>query len=172
MAIGLLSIGGNLELRALAADRSLGGTFAWKFGARTIPALDVALSLGTGSGQVNWVYYASRTLAATTGETFDLRGSLTDAFGSTINATFLKLAVVAISDPNGTKELRVGPRGVTNAVLAGFGDASDYQTVRDWWIQHDGVTGYAVTAGTADLFPVYNPSAGSVTYSILLAGVQ
>jgi hypothetical protein len=171
MAVSKLSIKAVGDLAAAIVDGTTLARRQLRFGGLSIPALSVSLGYGTGSGQANWMYTATRTVAATTADNLDLAGSLTDGLGNTITATKLKLAVVAISSPDGTKSLRVGPRGVSNATLAGFGDASDYQTVRNWWVQYDPVGGYDVTAGTADLFCLYNPGAGSVTYTVLLAGV-
>lgn len=171
MAINTLSISGTLPLGGFWKDGTTGAVLRKKFGTLSVPSLAVSLSYGTGSGQANWAYYASRSVAGTTADNLDLSGSLTDGLGNTISATKLKVAVVAISSPDGTKALRVGPRAVSNAGLFGFGDASDYQTVTHFWLLYEPVAGYTVTAGTGDLFCVYNPTGSSITYSVLLAGV-
>lgn len=176
MALNTLSVRVNTPTAAVPLvgfwqDGTTRAVLRRAFGAGGMPSLPIRLTYGTGSGQANWAYFATRTVAATTADNLDLSGSLTDGLGNTIAATKLKLAVVSISSPDGTKALRVGPRGVAGAMLAGFGDASDYQTVTHWWVLYQPVGGYDVTATTADLFCLYNPGAGSVTYSILLAGV-
>lgn len=174
MANDLIRITGDLELSALLADTTGGKTFARTFGAQGIPTLDIAVStFGTGSGECNWLYYASRSVGATTADNFDLAGSLTDAFGTTITATKLKVLVVAIDSPDGTKKLRVGPRGVANAAQLCFGGtgATDYIEVFDWLVLQELVAGWTITGGSADIVGVYNSGAGSVTYSILMAGV-
>jgi hypothetical protein len=174
MAITGLRIDGENELSAYIRDGGTGAVLRKKFGlTASVPALAVDLTYGTTSAKANWMYYASRTVAATTADNLDLSGSLTDGLGNTISATKLKLAVIAIASPDGTKSLRVGPRGVANAAQLNFGGvaATDYQTVTHWWWLYEPVAGYTITAATADIFGVYNPGAGSVTYSVLLAGV-
>lgn len=175
MAISALQIkakpSGTVPVSGFWQDGTTGALLAKTFGAASVPSLPISLTFGTGSGAANWAYYASRALAGTTADNLDLSGSLTDGLGNTITATKLKLAVISISSPDGTKNLRVGPRGVANAMLAGFGDASDYSSVTHWWVYYEPVTGATVTAGTGDMFCIYNPTGSSITYSIMMAGV-
>ena len=174
MAVDLIRIAGDMELRFLYADTGKGTSFSRKFGAKSVPALDLSVNFGAGANQCNCLYFEQgRSLAATTYDNFDLYGGLTDAFGTTINAASLKLAIVAIDTPDGTARLQVGPQSQTNAAQLGWGGtgATAYQTVYDWWkVSNMSAAGWAITAGTADVFPVYNPTAGSISYSILLAG--
>ena len=173
MAINKLFVSADGELSSLIADGTTLARRQLRFGGLSIPALSISLGFGTASGKANWLYYASRTVAATTADNLDLSGSLTDGLGNTISATKLKLAVIAIASPDGAKSLRIGPRGVSNTAQLNFGGvaATDYQTVTHWWWLYEPVAGYTITAATADIFGVYNPGAGSVTYSVLLAGV-
>jgi hypothetical protein len=174
MAIDLLRITGDLALSAVMADTSAGKGFSRKFGSQSIPATDISITYGTGNAQCNWMYYASRTVTATTADNLDLYGSLTDAFGTTINATYLKVLAVAISSPDGTKKLQVGPRGVANTNQLAFGGtgATVYVEVYDWQVvAFNPYTGFAVTNASTDVVGIYNPGAGSVTYSILMAGI-
>jgi len=173
MAISVLGFSGDAALSAFWKDGTTGAVLRKKFGALSVPELSISLTYGTGSGQANWAYYASRTVATVTADNLDLSGSLTDGLGNTISATKLKLLVVAISSPNGTKALRVGPRGVSNAAQLNFGGVSstDYQTVTHWHVIYEPVAGYTITGGTGDVLGLYNATAGIVTYSILMAGV-
>jgi hypothetical protein len=119
-------------------------------------------------------YYASRVLAATTFDLLDLSGSLTDAFGTVIAATKLKLAVVSVSAPDGAKKLRVGPQGQSNVIPGPWGGvgATVYKEVTHWsLVAWEPVAGFSVVGGTSDIFPIYNPTASPVTYSVLLAGL-
>ena len=173
MAISTLAVAGELPLTGFWKDGTTGAVLRKKFGVLSVPELSISLTYGTGSGQANWAYYASRTVATVTADNLDLSGSLTDGLGNTISATKLKLLAVAVSSPDGTKALRVGPRGVSNAAQLNFGGvaSTDYQTVTTWHVIYEPVAGYTITAGTGDILGIYNPSAGSVTYSILMAGV-
>jgi hypothetical protein len=101
-----------------------------------------------------------------------LSGSLTDGLGNVISATKLKLLILSVSSPDGTKAIRVGPRGVSNTIQGPWGGtgATVYTDVTHWHVLYEPVAGWTVTAGTGDILGLYNPGAGSVTYSILLAG--
>ena len=173
MAISALSIVGDAELASYWKDGTTGAVLRKKFGALSVPELSISLTYGTTSGKANWAYYASRTVATVTADNLDLSGSLTDGLGNTISATKLKLLVVAISSPNGTKALRVGPRGVANTFQGPWGGtgATVYNEVTHWHVGYEPVAGWTITAGTGDILGIYNSSAGSVTYSILMAGV-
>ena len=173
MAISALSIVGDAELASYWKDGTTGAVLRKKFGALSVPELSISLTYGTTSGKANWAYYASRTVATVTADNLDLSGSLTDGLGNTISATKLKLLIVAIASPDGTKTLRVGPRGVANTAQLNFGGvaSTDYQAVTHWHVIYEPVAGYTITAGTGDILGIYNSSAGSVTYSILMAGV-
>lgn len=175
MSVNKLSIGGNLPLRVFYQD-STGPSNKLQFGLRSIPELSISLEYGTGSGQANKAYAFSRTLTATTMDSIDLAGSLSDGVGNTITFTSIKLAIVAIVTPTGgTKKLRVGPQNQTNALSSNWGSlvvATVYKEFTHWdTVIYEPVAGYTVTAGTADIFPIYNPSASSITYELLLAGV-
>lgn len=173
MALNTLTFGGSWPLTGFWKDGTTGAVLRKKFGVLSVPTLSVSLAYGTGSGQANWAYYASRTVTATTADNLDLSGSLADGLGNTISATKLKLLAVAISSPDGTKSLRVGPRGVSNTFQGPWGGvaATDYVTVTTWHVIYEPVAGYTITAGTGDVLGIYNSSATSVTYSILMAGV-
>jgi hypothetical protein len=173
VAISILRATGELQLSAFWKDGTTGAILSKTFGALGVPELDVSLTFGTTSGKANWAYYASRTVATVTADNLDLNGSLVDGLGNTISATKLKLLVLAINAPNGTKALRFGPQGVANAAQFNFGGVSgtDYQTVTHWHLLYEPVAGYTVVGGSSDVIGIYNPSAESVTYSILMMGV-
>lgn len=176
MAINLLSIGNNDGKDPLGGriGDSNGGFLSLRFGAVSVPDMGIELTFGTGSGQANWAYMRKGvSLNATTFSNLDLAGTLTDGVGNTITATKLKLAVVALDSPDGSKALRVGPQNQSNVAQLGWGGtgATVYQTVTHHWWLYEPVAGYTITAGTGDVFPLYNPGGSAVTFSILLAGV-
>lgn len=135
----------------------------------------IALSSGTGSGAANQMFHDERTLATTATDSLDLAGGLTNPLGATITFSKIKLMIVAIVSPDGTKALRIGPNNTANAWQGWFGGtgANVYETVYDMVARWDFYGSWtSVTAGTGDLLIINNPSAGSVTYNILLVGTQ
>lgn len=153
-------------------DSSLGQTISQRVGGSVLPTAATSFTWGTGSGQANALYVASRTVTATTADNLNLT-SLSLA-GTTFSLTKVKYVLIAIDSPDGTKSLRVGPRGVSNAaqLWAGGTGASNYETVHTYREWSEPVTGYSVTASTADILGIYNPGAGSVTYGIVIIGLD
>jgi hypothetical protein len=133
-----------------------------------------AFTDGTGAGTANRVWWATRTLTASSTEDLDLAGSLTDAYGSTITFARIKALVVAASAAN-TNNVIVG-NAASNAVAGLFGSLTHTAVVRPgaavaWMCGAADATGYVVTAGTADIIKIAN-SAGStsVDYDIFVLG--
>lgn len=143
----------------------------FRIGLGAFDAMTTQLTYGTSSSQAKQYFHDERTLGATTSESLDLAGGLTSPLGETITFTTLKLLVIAIDSPDGSKTLRVGPQSVANAFIGPWGGAAHYINVTRWKVLvNEPVSGYTVTAGTGDLLVVNNQTAGSITYRILLAG--
>ncbi len=174
MAVDSLTISGVFPLLARLADSSIGASARRQFGTGTLAELGVTLAYGTGSGQASKWHIGVRALAATTYDLLDLAGgSLADPVGNALTFSTVKLIVVAISSPDGTKTLRVGPQNQSNAPALNWGGtgATVYHTLTHWAMPlYQPVTGATITAGTGDILPVYNPGGSSVTYAILIAG--
>lgn len=133
----------------------------------------VQLTSGTSAGQSDLLWTDTRTIAASGTDDLDLRGGLTDAFGTAasfaeVTALVVKAAagntnnVVVGDDATAPMTSLLGADGTITlrpgaffAVCAGVADA----------------TGYAVTATTADILQIAN-SAGSteVVYDIIIIG--
>lgn len=144
------------------------------YGRGVLPARGVTFTHGTGNSQANLWYLAQRTLAATTFDLIDLAGSLTGYNGATLTFTKLKRAYISIVSPDGTKSLRVGPQNQSNAAALGWGGTGAtvyHTTLTDFELIHP-YGGWTITAGTGDIFPVYNPGAGDVTYAIWFLGLS
>jgi hypothetical protein len=154
-------------------DDATGQYQAAVFGKANLPARVRSLTHGTGSGQANKWHLSQRTLATTTFDLLDLAGGLTDYKGAAITFTKIKRVYVAIVDPSSSKSLRVGPQNQSNAGQFGWGGtgATVYQTVYTDWDDYEPYAGWTVTAGTGDIYPIYNPSAGSVTYVLFVLGL-
>ena len=143
------------------------------FGRELLPQRTRTLTQGTASGQASKWHLSQRTLAATTFDLLDLYGGLTDYKGAVINFTKIKRIFVAIISPDGTKSLRIGPQNQTHAIQLHWGGtgATVYSTTTTDWELYEPYTGYTVTDAVTDIFPIYNPGAGSVTYTLFILGL-
>ena len=139
-------------------------------GTNSFPTLSRTITDGTGAGQCNKWYRSYRTLAAGTADNLDLAGSLLDPFGSTLTFTGVKYIAIALvaASANGTNKLTVG--NATNPFVGPFSSAGTIDIYDSLELYHPGASGWAVTAGTADILKINNPGAASVTYCILIAG--
>ena len=167
-----LSGTGSYTGAANAAGGSPGGSI--NLGSGSWAAMIDTLTFGTGNNQVNQVYIAQRTVAAGSDDNLDLSGSLKSPVGDTIAFTKIKLCVISIVSPDGTKSLRVGPNGVSNAFQGPWGavTANVYNTITNFdCIVNEPIAGYTVTDGTGDILPIHNPGAGSVTYNVIILGL-
>lgn len=152
-------------------DSALGVQQAANFGFGVLPAIRYRYSFGTGSGQANKWYLAQRTLAATTYDDLNLTSGLS-TLGTTQTFTALKRVLIAIVDPEGTKRLRIGPQGRTNANPLWFQAATTnfWEETYTYVLKDRPVTGWGVTAASTDVLGVYNPTGSSITYAIWLLG--
>jgi hypothetical protein len=173
MAFNTLQAGVELSGYYRIADTGNGLSIVQRVGGTTIPVAATAFDFGTGTNEANALYISGlRAVAATTADNLNL--STLSMGGQTLSLTKVKYVLVAISAPDGTKSLRVGPRGVSNAaqLWAGGTAAGNYETVitdREW---KNPYAGWDVTASTADILGIYNPGAGSVTYSVVVIGLD
>ena len=125
---------------------------------------------GTGAGQAGAVFADQRT-TDDTGESLDMAGGLTNAFGETITFTAIQAVVVQASAAN-TVDVVVGAGGV-NSFVNWVGDASDAIIIKPggtFALIAPDAAGYAVTGGTGDRLKVAASAAGNVTYDIVLIG--
>ena len=156
-------------------DPTTGRQQVMRQGYGILPDLSYAVNTGTGAGNANVWYAGIRTLAATTYDLLDLYGGLTDPFGATINFTAIRRVLIALSAPDGTASLRVGPQNQTHAFpgpfLGGVG-ATVYETILDELDWKNPFAGWAVANGSTDILAIYNPGATSVQYGIWIVGEQ
>lgn len=135
----------------------------------------VELASGTAVGQADKLYYAQRTLIASTSEDLDLTGLLLDAFGVAIPMARIKaLAITALktNTNNVIVGAAAGNQWVTLLNAAGTLTLRPEATVCVFAGASD-ATGYVVTAGTGDLLKVLNGGAGTpVDYEIVIIGAS
>lgn len=128
------------------------------------------LVTGTAAGEADLVFADTRTITASSSESLDLAGGLTDAFGASI--TFAEIVAIVVKPAAGnTNNVLVGG-AASNAFATPFGDATDVVKVGPGGVLmlvND--AGYAVTDATGDLLKIANGGSGSsVTYDIVLVG--
>jgi hypothetical protein len=152
-------VGNTLTLGTSAAD------FSGSYGA--------ALTDGAGAGLANRIYWATRTLTASSTETLDFAGTLLDQFGAAITFARLKVLVVSAAAAN-TNNVVIGGGATTFTGLFGATThtvALRPGTVAMWCAGVADATAYAVTAGSTDLLQVANSAAGtSVSYDVVIIG--
>jgi len=127
---------------------------------------------GEGADKAEAVFHDTRTLALSTSEDLDLYGSLTDAFGNTMNFTKIKMIHISAADGN-TNNVEIGGAAATQ-FLGIHKDATDISVLRPgaWlaWCVPD-ATGMPCATGSTDLLKIANSGAGtSVTYNIVVIG--
>jgi hypothetical protein len=112
----------------------------------------------------------ARTIAASGTDDLDLRGTLLDAFGATINFAEVIAIYVEASGTN-TNNVIVGA-AASNQFVGPFGAATHTVALAPgeaFLVTNK--NGWAVTAGTGDLLRIANSGAGtSVKYNIILVG--
>jgi hypothetical protein len=135
----------------------------------------LAFTEGVGALQANKVWSDTRTINASSSETLDLSGALTNIFGA--SAVFAEVkAIYIFAAPGNTNNVHVSAATASpNTAFVTWVTAEGGGIV----IRPGGVfllaaadaTGYAVTATTGDLLTVANSSSGtSVTYDIVVIG--
>lgn len=143
--------------------------------------LNVAATLldGTGATQVNQIFTKDDTILAGARNTYDLAGSLSDAYGDTITFTRVKLLMV-YNDSTTAARLRIGggsDGAGTNAwdtwVTGNTPDGGEGPIVRAGgvlMIYAPDATAYAVTAGTVDILAIEELDSLAGSYQLLIAG--
>lgn len=129
---------------------------------------------GTGAGQVDKMYAATRTITASSNDDVDLAGVLVDALGVTITFARVKAIIVRAAAANVNNLVMGG--GASNPVTTILGGTTPTLTIRPGGSLAlvagiaDAV-GYVITAATADILRFTNGGAGSsVTYDLIIYG--
>jgi hypothetical protein len=145
-----------------------------RIGVGAFAPMAVNLTFGSGDHKAKEWAHDQFTLAAGANLDLDLAGgTLKNAFGDLLTFTAVKLLLVAVDAPDGTKKLRVGPQGVANGWPGPFGGtgATNYKELVNWEpVVNHPFAGYPVTAGSADVLRINNPTGVSVTGRYWLAG--
>jgi len=128
------------------------------------------LSNGTGANKAQVVFHDRRSLLTTATEELDLAGTLVNAFG-VVTFTKIKEIVIKVNTVTAGYRLLVGG-AASNAFETFVGAAGDIIKIGAGGILalSSPVDGYVVTANTADLLKIDNPSGGTVEYEIWIVG--
>jgi len=144
--------------------------------AKAPAALDLLTSFlsGTAAYQADLHWTDRRTLTASASENLDLAGGLVDPFGVTITFARVRAWFVAADIANANTVVVGG--AASNAWATWCGATTHTVTIRPGGIilfVAPDVTGYAVTAATADLLKILNGGAGtSVVYTAGFLGAS
>lgn len=159
-----ISGGGTLT----STDALASPTQQASIGSGTFSSLDLNFSNGSGNSQISNWYLGQRTVNAGANDDIDLTAIL-NALAVALGATKIKVFLIRIVSPDGTKVLRVGPGAVSNPWNSWIGGTNPYLLVYDWFLLPNRY-GYTVTATTGMNLRVTNPGASSVTYDLWLIG--
>lgn len=131
--------------------------------------LDSSMGNGTGANNVDAVYSAAATLAATT-LAIDLRGGLNSVLTGDAVA-FPIITTFAIKNKATTTGYNLTIGAGSNPFITWLGATGDAVKIGPGGvlIVHSPVDGYATTAGTADILQL-DSGANSVDYEILILG--
>lgn len=163
-----LSLSGGGQIADDATDVSQ----RMAFGGAVLPQVQVDFAHGTGSSQANKQYLELRTLAGGATDLIDLT-SLTDFQGDALSFAKVKYLFVGIIDPDGTKELRVGPQGAANAFDGFWGGTGATVYDRVWHsAEHKAPVGGVATSGTDKVLAVNNPGGSSLDYAVWVIGTD
>lgn len=137
-------------------------------------ASPIVLADGTGDGQANAIFESKgRSISASSNETHDLSGGLTDPLGAAVAFTAVKAIEIRAADTN-TNNVVIGAAG-SNPFLGPLGGTSPTIAIppggRLMLIAPH--TGWAVTNSSNDSLKVANSGSGSaVKYDIKIIGTK
>lgn len=139
------------------------------------------LANGTAASQADLLYVATGTLAGAASVALDLAGSLLDAFGNTITFARIRSMFVELQTATAASAITVGGNATNsfaNWITSAGAINTDQPRIR---VRNGGcfglfsidATGYAVTAGTADLLKLLNEDGvNTATYRVALIGAS
>jgi hypothetical protein len=115
----------------------------------------------------------SQAIGALSVVDLDLVGSLLNAYGEAAN--FSTIMALEIKNTSVTAVLKVGNAAAANGWYAMFGNSSDLLTLRPGTAfkisaPSGDTTGYAVTAGTADILRITEGASSAGTFDLIITG--
>jgi hypothetical protein len=141
--------------------------------------INLILSPGTGNLQANQWYLCRRTCDATSSDNLNLNDAtsgIVNGLGQHLELAQVTAIIIALTAPDGTLTLRVGPQGVSDAWKGPFEGVGStcYLNVTDFAVLAgrfgDGLG--TVTDTTANILGISNPGATNITYDIWIIGIE
>lgn len=125
---------------------------------------------GTGTDQTDLVWSDRRTLASSANDVLDIRGGVTDTFGSSVSMAKVCALLMYNRDQTDGEDFRIGA-DATNGWAGAWLDASDRNRVPAGglflWVDPNG---QAAAAGSSDELYVENNGSTSNDYDIFVSG--
>jgi hypothetical protein len=137
-------------------------------------SLDSNLGSGTGSGNNNLQFSKPYTLAAGASVTLTL-SALTDDLGRAVNFARIKVFLVDNTATTADGYDLAVASGATHGWVAPFGGAAGSVVAKAGglaFLYAPLATAFPVVAGTSDQVTITNAGAGSVTFNVIIAGVN
>jgi hypothetical protein len=130
------------------------------------------LTNGTGTGQADIPYLADLSLTSGGNSVIDVRGSVNNAFGSSVSMAKVLLVAIQNDATVDGYDLMAGPDATNGWGAAGYvQDVSDRRRINaggvDIWYDPNGI---ASVAGASDELYIENLGAGTITGKILIIG--
>ena len=135
---------------------------------------EINLADGAGLNKAENFFSDTRSIAASSTDSLDLSGALTNVYGVTLAFTKIKAIIVKAAAANGSTLQMTAP--VTNGLAALFAAKGDAIMIKPGGIVAiiaPDAAGYAVTATSADLLDIINDdssSPGTANYDIIIIG--
>jgi hypothetical protein len=132
----------------------------------------LTFSDGTGLNQVNKVWgKLAQSLAASSSDSFDFSGSLTDALGVTVVFTKIKLVYIFAYAAN-VNNVVVGNDTNHVPIFSAVTASHAILPGNIWCVTNNSIAGWTVTGGTGDIIKITNSAGGTaVVYDIAVLGV-
>jgi len=155
------------ELSNLSADVSELSTITGKVN----ETQTLSFANGTGANQANNRFDDTRSVDASSTDSLDLAGGLTNNLGTTLTFTKVKYIRISAASTNGDN-LEVGGNAAAFSTI--FGDATDKIIIPPgghFILSNPSAAGFAVTATTADILDIANADSGAAaSYDIVVIG--
>ena len=146
-----------------------------RVGSSPMPTVSLVLADGTGVGQANQVFSTTFSIAATTFQTYDLKGGggELDVLNTALAMTAVKCVIVQLDTPASGTSVRFGPQNRTNAAQLWFQDvtANFYETIPSFAYHADARAGWALDS-THKTIHLYNPGGATIAGTLLVIGTK
>lgn len=164
-----LSLQGSTIIKKFAG----GGSAPIRFGKANNPGGLYQLIDGTGATGSNVAFIRAFTLAAGANQDIDLTSGETDPAGAAVLMTAIKWYLCELTSPAANAKFRIGPQGVTNAIILGFQAATTNFWEEGQFKLWGGTNWSGITVdSTHKVIRINNPTGSSISGYFACGGVQ